>query len=147
MNIQIRFADERELAWLLAENDYLPDGMVEQKIAHNEYIVAVQDEMIVGYLRFSYFWSFIPYIDIIYVQEELRCQGIGRKMLTVLEGVAREQGQSFILSSSQSDEAEPQAWHRHVGFRDAGALVELRPLQDVTELIFVKHINLGKAEY
>ena len=50
-HFQIRFADGRELAWLLAENDYLPNGMVQQKIAQQEYIVAVAGEVIIGYLR------------------------------------------------------------------------------------------------
>ena len=100
-----------------------------------------------GICEFSYFWSFIPYIDVICVKDEYRRQGIGRGMLSFLEDLAREKGQSLIMSSSQSDEAPPQAWHRHMGFRDAGVLVDLRPLQDVTEVVFVKTISLEKREY
>ncbi len=143
MTVDIRLAELSELDWLLNENDYLPDGMVQQKIAQNEYIVAIENETIIGYLRFSYFWSFIPYMDIIFVEESYRMQGIGRGMLAFLENLAQEKGLSLIMSSSQSDEGPPQAWHRHMGFRDAGAIVDLRPLQDVTEVIFVKNINLG----
>ena len=90
--------------------------------------------------RFTPFWSQIPYIDLIWVDEPYRQQGAGKAMLSLLEEAAREQGIRLIMSSSQSDEPQPQAWHRHMGFRDAGALTDLRPLQTVTEIIFVKNL-------
>jgi hypothetical protein len=49
------------------------------------------------------------------------------------------------MSSSQADEPEAQAFHRKIGFRDAGALVDLRPLQEVTEVFFVKNVELSDA--
>jgi hypothetical protein len=36
---------------------------------------------------------------------------------------------------------EPQAWHRAVGFEDAGAIVDLAPLQNVPEIVFIKRVG------
>jgi hypothetical protein len=49
------------------------------------------------------------------------------------------------MSSSQADEPGAQAFHRKIGFRDAGALVDLRPLQNVTEVVFVKEVESSDA--
>lgn len=141
MSIAVRYATIDELAWLKKENHYLPNGMVKQKIDVREYIVAMDGERLIGYLRFSYFWAFIPYIDIIFVEASYRRQGIGKRMLAQLEQRTRDEGQPIIMSSSQADESPSQAWHRHVGFRDAGALVDLRPLQSITEVVFVKRLG------
>lgn len=141
--IKVSFANKDHEAWLV-ENDsntYIPPQRVTDKIDRQEYIVASLSIGPVGYLRLSYFWSFIPFIDIIAVKEPYRYKGVGRALLTFLENHARKQDQKFILSSSQADEAEPQAWHRHVGFIDAGALLNLEPLQKVTEVLFVKRLD------
>ena len=104
-------------------------------------IVARINGEIVGYIRFSTFWSFIPLIDIIAVEEPVRRKGIGRALLSFLENHARSEGRKIILSSSQADEPEPQAWHRAVGFKDAGAIVDLAPLQNVPEIVFIKRVG------
>jgi GNAT superfamily N-acetyltransferase len=82
-------------------------------------------------------------IDIIAVDESLRRRGIGRALLGFLEEHARDTGCEITLSSSQADEPEPQAWHRAVGFKDAGAIVNLAPLQDVPEIVFVKWVDVS----
>lgn len=142
-NLVISYATEYDEAWLVSNdsNRYIAPGLVAEKIGRNEYIIAKVDGQPVGYLRLSYLWSFIPYIDIIAVDEPYQRQGIGKAMLGFLEELARRRGQALILSSSQADEPEPQAWHRHVGFKDAGALVDLAPIQGVTEILFVKRVG------
>jgi len=36
---------------------------------------------------------------------------------------------------------EEPAWHRHVGFKDAGAIVNLGPVQHVPEIVFIKQLG------
>jgi len=43
-------------------------------------------------------------------------------MLRFMEDYLRENGHQQLFSSSQVDEAEPQAWHRHVGFEECGLI-------------------------
>jgi ribosomal protein S18 acetylase RimI-like enzyme len=74
----------------------------------------------VGYLRFEYLWSIVPYIALIRVSPAVRRRGVGRALLADLENRLRAQGQVAVYSSSQADEPEPQAWHRHIGFQECG---------------------------
>lgn len=141
--VVIAFATLDDEKWLIENdsNQTISSDLVKQKVSRQEYIVASFKEKILGYLRFSYFWSFIPFIDIISVEEAYQRKGIGQALLTFLEAYAKEKNQYFILSSSQSDEPEPQAWHRYMGFKDAGVLDNLIPLQNVSEIIFLKELE------
>ena len=141
-SLAISFATERDGAWLILNdsNVYISATLVREELIRNEYIVARLGDTPVGYVRMSYFWSFIPYIDIIAVEDDYQRQGIGRAMLSFVEAHAREKGLRLILSSSQADEPGAQAWHRKVGFQDAGALIDLAPLQRVPEILFAKRI-------
>jgi hypothetical protein len=74
-----------------------------KKIEAGEYLIAKMASEPVGCLRFSYFWSIIPFIELIWVVDHFQRRGIGRA--------------------------------------DVGALVDLRPLQSVTEIFFAKNIG------
>lgn len=120
--INVRYAQIRDLTGC-AETDYgLPRRVIEQKITAQEIVIAEIQGQIVGYLRLDYLWSSIPYIALISVEEAHRRRGIGRAILAFVEAEARRQGRKVLLSSSQVDEPEPQAWHRHMGFAECGIL-------------------------
>jgi GNAT superfamily N-acetyltransferase len=142
-NLAVSFAGEEDGTWLVRNdsNRHISPELVLDKVARKEYIVARVYGNPVGYMRLSYFWSFIPCIDMIAVEEPYRRSGIGRAMLGFLEAHARQRGNSLIMSSSQADEPEPQAWHRAVGFEDAGAIVSFEPIQDVPEIVFIKRVG------
>ena len=119
--------------------------MIGNKVKAGEYIIAKVADEPVGCLRFGHFWSTIPHIEVIWVEDRFQRRGIGQAMVCFLEDHARARGQKLIMSSSQADEPGAQAFHRKIGFRDAGALVDLRPLQNVTEVVFVKEVESSEA--
>lgn len=141
-SLHVAFVDGDDVEWLIANDSstYISADLVREKARRNEYIVARLGNEYAGYIRLSYFWSFIPFLDVVAVEEEYQRQGIGRAMVTFIEDHARSQGRKLILSSSQADEPGPQAWHRKVGFRDAGAFINLEPVQQVPEILFVKRV-------
>lgn len=53
---------------------------------------------------------------------EYQRRGVGKALLSYTEEFLREQGHKALYSSSQVDEMEPQAWHRHVGFEECGII-------------------------
>ena len=106
----------------MQQDHYLPAEIVRRKIEWLEVIVAELNGDLVGYLRLEYLWSRVPYIALIHVSPEHRRQGIGKALLSYAEEFLRERGHEVLYSSSQVDEAEPQAWHRHVGFEECGVI-------------------------
>ncbi len=141
IDLSVSLAGASDLKWIMANDTHISEDVVGRKLQAEEYLVAKVNSEAVGGLRFGLFWSMIPFIEVIWVEERFRRRGIGRELVCYLEGYALAQGHRIILSSSQADEPEAQAFHRNVGFRDAGALVDLRPLQCVTEIFFVKNIE------
>jgi GNAT superfamily N-acetyltransferase len=101
---------------------HLPEAILRRKIDWQEVAIATLDDALVGYLYLDYLWSSVPFIAVIWVLEAHRRQGAGQALLGLVETQARAQGQSLLYSSSQLDEAPPQAWHRHMGFEECGIL-------------------------
>ena len=141
MTASINYATPDDLDAVLQYEQHLSPEHLREKIERDEILVSHLDSKVVGYVRFAYFWSKIPIIEIIWVEESRRRRGIGREFIKFLEGICRERNSPILLSSSQADEPAPQAWHRHMGFKDSGVLVNLEPFQDVAEVIFVKKVG------
>jgi len=107
------------------------------KVRRREIIVAEVEGRPVGYLRLEYLWSQVPYIGLIRVVPEHRRRGVGKAMLHFLEEFLRSKGHRWLYSSSQADEPEPQAWHRHMGFRECGFIAGINR-GEVGEVFFRK---------
>jgi len=137
--IQTRYAAESDMEWLL-EMDDVAEDWVRRCLHHQEYILAERDGHRLGFLRFSLFWSKLPYLEMIRVQPEDRRQGAGTAMLAYWESEMRGRGFNALLTSAMQDEPEPQAWHRRNGFEACGQLV-LDNLQPTPEIFFLKKLQ------
>lgn len=135
--ILVRFAVPEDLAWCTTRDYGIPPEIIARKIGLNEILVAEVAGERAGYLRLEYLWSLVPYIALIGVVEQHRRQGVGRAMLAFLEAHLRGTGCTILLSSSQVNEAEPQAWHRYMGFEECGLLTRINP-GGVGEVFFRK---------
>ena len=120
--ILVRFAVPEDLAWCATRDYGIPSTIIARKIELGEILVAEAAGELTGYLRLEYLWSVVPYIALIGVAEQHRRRGVGRAMLAFLEAHLRGTGCTLLLSSSQVNEPEPQAWHRHMGFEECGIL-------------------------
>jgi ribosomal protein S18 acetylase RimI-like enzyme len=138
MSLKVASAQKRHIDWLIAHDQHVGQRWVMRCASLGEYLVADLDDKPVGFLRFSWFWSLIPYMDMINVIPDHRNRGIGTALFTRWEEVMRESGATLLMTSSESDESEPQAWHRRNGFHEAGSISHLQP---VAEVFFVKHLR------
>ncbi len=137
--IHVHFAHQDDLEYV-SQDQYIPAEVVARKINLKEVVIAEFDGQPVGYLRLEYLWSIVPYIALIAVDPAHRRIGVGRAMLDfILEFLARD-NHEWLFSSSQADEPEPQAWHRHMGFQDCGAIVGINE-GGVSEVFFRIKIN------
>jgi len=117
---KVKFATVEDLAWCVREDSEIDEAIIKRKIEEREIVVTEVNGKLVGYLRLEYLWSQVPYIGLIRVLPEYRRKGIGKALLHFLEEFLRSKGHSVLFSSSQANEPEPQAWHRHVGFEECG---------------------------
>jgi N-acetylglutamate synthase-like GNAT family acetyltransferase len=139
--IKVRFANQTDLDGCIAlDHPTMPTEVIKRKVEQREIIVAERAGRLVGYLRFEYLWSVVPYVALIWVVEDQRQRGIGRAMLRYLENVLRQQGHTALYSSSQANEPEPQAWHRHVGFKECGFITGINE-GGIGEVFFRKNLS------
>ncbi|MFX1481626.1 MAG: GNAT family N-acetyltransferase [Promethearchaeota archaeon] len=136
----VRFGGPEDLEWCVVEDDYVTEQVIRHKIVQNEIIVAELDGQPIGYLRLEYLWSNIPYIAMIFVLDGYRNEGIGLKILAFLEDYLRSRGHNQLLSSSQANESEPQAWHRSVGFSECGIISGINE-DGIGEIFFRKDLK------
>lgn len=148
INQEVMLLRDVETRWAMMEDrDFLntagiirlPATVLERKIEWQEIIVACTGEVNIGYMHLDHLWSYTPFIATIWVEENQRSQGVGRAMVAFLETSTREKGVELIYSSSQCDEAAPQAWHRRVGFEECGILAGHN--EGIGEVVFRKRVG------
>jgi len=137
-NLMTRFALPSDLDFVSQDQFLLPE-IVRRKIDLREVVVAEFNDGPAGYLRIEYLWSKIPYIALIHVVPEAQRRGIGKALLTFVEEFLRAEGQTALYSSSQANEAEPQAWHRHAGFEECGIIAGINE-GGIGEVFFRKEL-------
>jgi GNAT superfamily N-acetyltransferase len=139
-NIQVRFVAEEDKEWCHSIDSHLTDDIFEFKVQHDEIVIGELDGERVGYLRLEYWYLALPFVGLIIVNEEHRNKGMGRAMMTFLEEHLVKSGYDVLYSSSEAGEPEPQAWHRHMGFRDCGGISGMNE-DGASEIIFRKELE------
>jgi GNAT superfamily N-acetyltransferase len=138
MKTAVRIAAPGDLDFLNQKSG-LPRERLQQKIQRDEILILSVDDEPVGHLWFAFLWSEIPFIDLIYIKEDYQKRGLSRVLLGYLETYLQAHGFDVLYSSSQMDEPEPQAWHRHLGFKECGMIASLND-GGIGEVFFRKAI-------
>jgi len=136
--VTVRLADYSDLDFVSQEG-YLPKEEVLRKIKRRECFVLGVDGNLAGYLRLEYLWSLVPFIALIIIEEQYRGKGYSRELLGFVEIFLKNESYEVLYSSSQADELEPQAWHRHVGFEECGVINGINKI-GVAEIFFRKKL-------
>ena len=138
-DVSVRFAVASDLDFV-SKDEHIPREAVARKIDLGEVIVAKVGGQAVGYLRLEYLWSLVPYVALIWVVPQCREHGVGKAMIAFTVEFLRQNGHDMLYSSSQADEPEPQAWHRHVGFEECGVIAGINE-GGVGEIFFRKRLD------
>ena len=139
----VRFASPVDLeACVALEQPQVPVDVIEGKIERREILLAERAGALAGYLRLEYLWSMVPFLGLIWVVEGQRRQGVGKALLAYVGDFLRGRGHGALYSSSQADEPEPQAWHRHVGFEECGFIGRINE-GGIGEIVFRKRLDHG----
>ena len=90
-------------------------------LAQSRILLALDGETLLGWLRFGWFWDQIPYINLLYILDPYRRQGIGTGLMDAWEEAMLARGHPLVMTSTRVDE-DAQHFYRKRGYRDAGAL-------------------------
>ncbi|MFW5703574.1 MAG: GNAT family N-acetyltransferase [Patescibacteria group bacterium] len=144
MPLTIRFATETDFDLVRSIDPHaqnIDPDRIRRKIQGAEILLAYADGEPVGLIRFSYFWSTRPYLDLIWFQPHARGKGYGTQLLHFLEQYLVRQGHTHLLSSSQENEPGPQQWHKNQGFTFCGELKGINlPQEETSEYFYIKSL-------
>ena len=138
-DIQVRYATDVDLPYLLLKDDLVSEGVMRNKVSDSQVIVAVQGENHLGWLRFGLWWDIFPFMNLIAVEENVRRRGTGRKLVEFWEKEMKAQGHKLVITSTDANE-DAQRFHRKMGYRDSGCLLfpsELYP-ESTLEILLLK---------
>lgn len=90
---------------------------------------------VVGLARYGVLWTDVPFLGLIEIEAPYRKKGNSKLLLEFLKQHLRSQGFVALLSSSQTNEPEPQAWHIHVGFKSNGIIENIAD-EGVGEIVY-----------
>lgn len=134
----LRTANPTDHSWLNAHDHHVSPEELHNTINLGRVLIAeIPDGTPVGWLRYNLFWDNIPFMNLLYVMEGHRSQGVGTALVKEWEKSMYTKGYRAFMTSTQSNE-EAQHFYRKLGYRDVGGL--LLPGEPM-EIIFLKNIG------
>lgn len=136
MKIIVRPARPED-AELLAEADrHVPRERMEKLVSDGFVLAAFSGDSFAGWLRYGLFWDGIPFMNMLFVLEEYRGNGIGTALVREWERLAAENGYDTVMTSTQANEAS-QHFYRKMEYRDLGGFT---PFGEEFEIIMGKRL-------
>lgn len=94
------------------------------------YLAAIEDE-VVGFIHMSLRVDYVEgsttspvgYIEAIYVEEKYRGKGISRRLIETGVQWVKAMGCSQVASDTELHNTDSQAFHKRIGFKEAGIIV------------------------
>ncbi|UQZ35979.1 GNAT family N-acetyltransferase [Paenibacillus sp. PK3_47] len=136
--MNISFATDNDYDWIKNRDRHLQEKLIIPKISGKEiYLLRDENEAILGWMRYGYFWDNTPFMNMLWIDQPYRSQGLGKAVTVHWENDMKLQGYRMVMTSSQADEGA-QHFYRKLGYTDAGCLMlDSQPL----EILFTKKLN------
>lgn len=120
--MNVTYATQQEFDYLLTRDHHVSPEVLRQKIERQEILVAWNQDCPIGYLRFSYFWDEIPFMNLLFLEASYRGKGFGKALVQFWEQEMQKRSFKQVLTSTLSNESA-QHFYRKLGYVDCGALL------------------------
>ena len=134
----IRTAVPADLGGIQRLDRHILPARLEECIRRGQVDVLVAEGTIVGVLRWNLFWQSLPFLDLIYLDDVLRGQGWGTRMMARWEQNMAALGFDHVMLSTQEDETS-KFFYEKLGYHLCGDF--LPPDQEARELIYRKELK------
>lgn len=135
--MKIEYGSELDFKFILDNDRHISRQLIKNKLKEKE-IIIIKDinNKIVGWLRYNYFWDEIPFMNMLYINDDYRNKGIGKNLVGFWESEMKIKGYKLVMTSTLSDE-QAQHFYRKLGYKDSGSLLLDN---ESLEIIFTKSI-------
>ncbi len=136
----IRFVENQDRnSWYMLDK-HLPESVFEEKVRCRQGYVFVEDEKVIGILRYNLFWDNTPFCTMLFIADGYRGRGYGKQMMVHWERDMKSLDYGMLMTSTQVDE-EAQHFYRKLGYKDCGGfVVDVPGYEQPMEMIMIKAI-------
>jgi len=117
------YAVQSDMPEIKAFDKHISEQMLIIAIADRRLLVYKSADIIMGIVRWNYFWDSIPFLNMLYVPSGYTHHGVGSELLEFWENEMRKQGHRRVFTSTMSQE-RGQHFFRKFGYRDIGNLYD-----------------------
>ena len=118
----IRYAQPEDLEILAAHDHHIAREELRESIRRGWVLMLWEDKEFLGWLRFNLFWDNTPFMNMLFLLEGRRGQGLGGRLVDFWEQEMKARGYSEGLTSTLSNEAAQHFYRAH-GYADCGSLL------------------------
>jgi GNAT superfamily N-acetyltransferase len=136
-DITIRIANASDMTALLERDRYIPADVLSKKIVNGEVLVAYNGGIFVGWLRYGLFWDNTPFMNMLFIIDGYRGEGIGKRLTLFWEARMASKGYQTLMTSTQQNETA-QHFYTHLHYRAVGGFMQSN---GEYEVIFMKEVG------
>jgi len=127
--MKIEYATQEDYQFIIERDKHINESLVRSKIREHEIFILRDQNHKIGWMRYCYFWDNIPFMNMIWIDEDYRGRGFGKEVVLHWEELMRQRGFNIVMTSTLSNE-DAQHFYRKLGYRDSGCLLlENEPLE------------------
>ena len=136
--MELRPMTEEDKTFVLGFDSHMDEACFRNRVLTKTGFVLWEEENPVGLMHHCLLWDRMPFLNLLYIVEEKRGLGFGKKAMENWEAELKRRGCQIALLSTQADETA-QHFYRKLGYRDCGGLIfQDTPFDQPTELFFRK---------
>ena len=117
-------------------DSHIAETELRSLIAQKRILILEDNGDLHGWLRWNLFWDNTPFMNMLFVVEPRRGEGLGRRLVVQWEEEMRQLGYESVMTSTASDEYS-QHFYRKLGYETIGGFT---PFGDPYELILAKRL-------
>ncbi len=138
--IEIRKAGQKDKEFWFLFDRHLSEEEFYNKVNNERGYIIFKDNDPIGVFRWNMFWDSIPFLTLIYIKDEQRENGIGKKAMLYWEKEMKAKGYKAVMTSTQVNETA-QHFYRKMGYSDCGCLIlDIPELEQPMEMFLIKRI-------
>lgn len=118
----IRYAQPEDLEILSSHDHHIAREELQESIRRGWVLMLWEGEEFLGWLRFNLFWDNTPFMNMLFLLEGRRGQGLGGRLVDFWEQEMKARGYSEVLTSTLSNEGAQHFYRAH-GYADCGSLL------------------------
>ncbi len=132
----IRIAELTDFDLIKQYDKHIAESEYTNVLMSRRIIIAEENGNFIGWLRYNYFWDNIPFINMLYVLDEYRGKGYGKRLVDYWEQSMKRLGFYTVLTSTQSNEYS-QHFYGKLGYKTIGGFL---PDNNSYEIIMSKEL-------